>query len=82
MYNVRTDLAVESREIYKHRYNREIDGVVFEEKTVEEDIKVTNVDILNEEGAKAMGKPIGRYVTIDIPEYTHYDGGIMRFLML
>ncbi|MGM8206063.1 GPR endopeptidase (plasmid) [Clostridium perfringens] len=77
MYNVRTDLAVESREIYKHRYNREIDGVVFEEKTVEEDIKVTNVDILNEEGAKAMGKPIGRYVTIDIPEYTHYDGSIM-----
>ena len=77
MYNVRTDLAVESREIYKHRYNREIDGVVFEEKTVEEDIKVTNVDILNEEGAKAMGKPIGRYVTIDIPEYPHYDGGIM-----
>lgn len=77
MYNVRTDLAVESREIYKHRYNREIDGVVFEEKTVEEDIKVTNVDILNEEGAKAMGKPIGRYVTIDIPEYTHYDGDIM-----
>ncbi|EOU1477175.1 GPR endopeptidase [Clostridium perfringens] len=77
MYNVRTDLAVESREIYKHRYNREIDGVVFEEKTVEEDIKVTNVDILNDEGAKAMGKPIGRYVTIDIPEYTHYDGGIM-----
>lgn len=77
MYNVRTDLAVESREIYKHRYNREIDGVVFEEKTVEEDIKVTNVDILNEEGAKAMGKPIGRYVTIDIPEYTHYDGCIM-----
>ena len=44
---------------------------------MEEDIKVTNVDILNEEGAKAMGKPIGRYVTIDIPEYTHYDGGIM-----
>ena len=77
MYNVRTDLAVESREIYKHRYNREIDGVVFEEKTVEEDIKVTNVDILNEEGAKAMEKPIGRYVTIDIPDYTHYDGGIM-----
>ena len=77
MYNVRTDLAVESREIYKHRYNREIDGVVFEEKTVEEDIKVTNVDILNEEGAKAMGKPIGRYVTIDIPEYTHYDGDII-----
>ena len=77
MYNVRTDLAVESREIYKHRYNREIDGVVFEEKTVEEDIKVTNVDIFNEEGAKAMEKPIGRYVTIDIPEYTHYAGGIM-----
>ena len=77
MYNVRTDLAVESREMYKHRYNREIEGVVFEEKIVDEDIKITNVDITNIEGAKAMGKPIGRYVTIDLPEFTHYDGGIM-----
>lgn len=77
MYNVRTDLAVESREIYKHRYNRDIEGVVFEEKIVDEDIKVTNVDITNMEGAKAMGKPIGRYITIDIPEFTHYDGGLM-----
>lgn len=32
MYNVRTDLAVEAREMYKSRFNREIDGVIVEEK--------------------------------------------------
>ncbi|MPQ42258.1 GPR endopeptidase [Clostridium tarantellae] len=75
MFDVRTDLAVETREMYKSKFNREIDGVIVEEREMD-DVKVTNVDVIDENGAKVMGKPIGRYVTLDIPEYTHYDGTI------
>lgn len=76
MFDVRTDLAVEARELYSQRYKKEIDGVVAEE-TTQEDVKITKVTVLNENGAEAMGKPVGTYITIDMPEYTHYDGELM-----
>lgn len=31
-----------------------------------ENVKITKVNIVNEEGAEALGKPIGTYVTVDI----------------
>ncbi|SHI38333.1 spore protease [Clostridium cavendishii DSM 21758] len=76
MFNVRTDLAVEAREIYKSKFNREIDGVVIEERK-QDDINITKVDVISEDGAVKMGKPMGTYITIDIPEFTHYDGVLM-----
>ncbi|MBC8061116.1 MAG: GPR endopeptidase [Clostridiaceae bacterium] len=80
MINIRTDLAVEAKEIYesenKNTKNR-IPGVAVKEYT-ENDIKVTDVEILNEAGEKAMGKPKGTYITIDMPKFTHYDSGIME----
>ncbi|PRR83938.1 GPR endopeptidase [Clostridium vincentii] len=77
MINVRTDLAIEARQIYKEENNDEdTDGIVVEE-VEEEGTKITTVRILNEEGAKNMGKPIGNYITLDIPEFTAYDGELM-----
>lgn len=76
MINVRTDLAIEARELYKQVHKREVDGVVVEEHD-NDDIKVVTVHVKNEDGAIKMGKPIGTYITIDIPEYTHYDGELM-----
>jgi len=76
VFDVRTDLAVEAKELYKQRYKKEIDGVIAEEDVLE-DVKVTKVDVVNENGARAMGKPVGTYITIDLPEYTHYDGDLM-----
>ena len=76
MYNVRTDLAVEAREMYKSRFNREIDGVIVEEKN-QDDINITKVDVVNEDGASKIGKPMGTYITIDMPDFTHYDGALM-----
>ncbi|SKA75541.1 spore protease [Clostridium sp. USBA 49] len=76
MRDVRTDLAIEAKEIYQNENGGEIPGVeVYEEN--DEDIKITKVKIINEEGEKAMGKPIGTYITIDIPEVTHYDSDTM-----
>ena len=76
MINVRTDLAVDARELYKQINKREADGIISEEEEID-NIKVTTVKIMNEDGAAKIGKPIGTYITIDIPEFTHYDGEIM-----
>lgn len=78
MENVRTDLALEAREIYKqeHKGESDIDGIeVLEEQ--DGDIKVTTVKVKTEGGAEKLGKPVGNYITIDIPDFTAYDGGLM-----
>ncbi len=68
MYNFRTDMADERRDIYKKANNLEgdIPGIQTIEKSSDENIKSSIVKILNEEGEKAIGKPIGTYVTVDV----------------
>lgn len=68
MYNFRTDLASERRDIYQKANNMqgEIDGIESEKQEVDENIKIERVKITNENGEKAIGKPIGDYITIDI----------------
>lgn len=76
MINVRTDLAVEARQIYREENNKEADGVEIEE-IMEGETRITKVRIINEDGSKKMGKDVGNYITIDIPEFTAYDGELM-----
>jgi len=76
MINVRTDLAIEAKEICEKENKGRIPGVEIEEHK-EGEIRVTNVKIVNEIGERAMGKPVGSYITIDIPEFTHYDSDSM-----
>lgn len=76
MVNVRTDLACEANELYKELNNKEPDGIKVEEK-IEDDTKITIVKVLDKYGAEKIGKPIGTYITLDIPEYTAYDGKLM-----
>ena len=67
MYNFRTDLATERRDIYKKANNlNDIDGIESTSEEINEKIKVDRVKITNEEGEKAIGKPKGTYITIDI----------------
>ena len=67
MVNFRTDLASERREIYqKANQLEQIDGIETEQEEVNENLKMERVKITNENGAKAIGKPIGNYITIDI----------------
>ena len=68
MYNFRTDLASERREIYQKANNIEnqIDGIESEQEDVDENIKIERVKITNENGEQAIGKPIGNYITIDV----------------
>ena len=67
MYNFRTDLALERREIIRKNNNlEEIDGVEIDNEEIDENLKVTKVNITNQNGEQAIGKPIGTYITIDI----------------
>ena len=78
MINVRTDLALEAKEMYqeKHKKEKDIDGIeVINE--VDKDIKVTTVKVKDENGSNKIGKPKGNYVTIEIPGFTAYDGETM-----
>ena len=68
MYNFRTDLASERRDIYKKASSEqgEIDGIESEKEEIDENIEVEKVKIINENGEKAIGKPQGNYITIDV----------------
>ena len=68
MYNFRTDLASERRDIYQKANNLEntIDGIESQKEEIDENISVERVKVTNENELNAIGKPIGNYVTIDI----------------
>jgi spore protease len=74
--SVRTDLAVEAKEIYQAESKGNIQGVEVIEHN-DGDIGVTRVNITNEVGERNMGKPMGAYITIDMPSFTHYDAETM-----
>lgn len=71
MYNFRTDLASERRDIYRkaNKLENEIDGIESTKEEKDENIKIERVKIVNESGEKAIGKPIGNYITIDIKKF-------------
>ncbi|WP_080849129.1 GPR endopeptidase [Cytobacillus gottheilii] len=71
-YSVRTDLAVEAREmvlaerqngIHQEENLSQIEGVIIKEKE-EDDIKVSFVEV-TKKGAEALGKKEGHYLTIE-----------------
>lgn len=66
MKNIRTDLAIEAREIFGKGDKSEIPGVrVDVEKT--ENITITRVIVEEEVGARIMGKAKGNYITLEVP---------------
>ena len=72
-FQVRTDLALEAREKFQED-NVEIKGVRVEEERREElEIKITTMAIETENGAKAMGKPKGTYITLEAANMDSQD---------
>lgn len=65
-FSVRTDLAIEAREMAQEKSPQkgDLDGVAVE-TVVKDAYDLTRVRILNEEGSQMMGKPIGNYITIE-----------------
>lgn len=70
---IRTDLALEAKEMYHESAGTvtEIDGVRAETED-KDGIIITTVEILNENGKKALGKEIGTYITIEMPQFKEY----------
>ncbi|MEI7027410.1 GPR endopeptidase [Paenibacillus sp. y28] len=76
MYSVRTDLALEARDMAVASRSKagmpgnampnQLPGV--DSETSEEDgILITRLHVKDEEGARAIGKLMGRYITIEVP---------------
>ena len=68
MFDFRTDLADERKDLYKkaNKIENEIDGVEASEEVIDNNIKLTRVEIKDENGEKALGKLKGNYITIDL----------------
>ncbi len=72
MYQIRTDLAVENRELYKE-INQEYSPGIDVEKKEENNYTITRVKVLTNEGSENIHKPIGTYITIDVPRLNKSD---------
>lgn len=65
--NCRTDIALERHELLK---DNKCEGVSFKKEETEK-ATVTTIEIFNQDGEKALGKPRGKYITVDLPEFSH-----------
>lgn len=68
MLQRRTDLALEAREIWQKGAQKadRLRGVE-SDQTVREGYPVTTVRITTQEGQRALGKPVGTYITLELP---------------
>lgn len=70
MFQKRTDLALEARELWQESAERtsRLSGVKAT-KARQEGYPVTRVDILDHRGEEALGKPVGSYLTVDLTTF-------------
>lgn len=61
--NFRTDLALERQELLKEETPQGVKSETYEKN----EVVFTKISITDENGAKNLGKPIGRYITAEIP---------------
>jgi len=72
-FPVRTDLALEAREFVEEA-DGQIHGVIVEESTKDDgNVHVTKVQITSKNGAKAIGKPMGTYITLEAADLETED---------
>lgn len=77
-FEIRTDLAMEVRESFPGD-GGEIPGVSLEKEYLKDlDINVTKVEILNQDGARLMGKAEGSYITLEAANMDKDDEGYHR----
>lgn len=65
MFEIRTDLAMEAHEIASKNKSHTLDGVIFREEA-QDGYKLTRVEIISPEGERATGKPMGKYLSMDV----------------
>lgn len=74
MKKARTDLALEAREVWEENTHEQtkLRGVWARDADVN-GFRVSRVKILNEEGERALGKPVGSYTTIELEGISRHD---------
>ncbi|SMC57680.1 GPR endopeptidase [Papillibacter cinnamivorans] len=74
MLTRRTDLAVEAKEIWKESAEKttKLEGVEARDLTREK-YPVNYVKILDDKGAKALGKPVGTYITLNLEGFAQRE---------
>lgn len=72
MFQIRTDLALETQEKMQED-NVELKGVKFIEEKIDKNLTISRVVIETENGAKTMGKPKGTYITIEASNMDEED---------
>jgi len=72
MFNIRTDLALESTELYRQTEKKDAPGVEVESEEGE-NYTVTRIKIIDEVGTEKLGKPKGTYITIEVPGLKNAD---------
>lgn len=70
MFTKRTDLALEAKEIWQEGVEKttKLSGVKASKKKLE-GYALTKVEILNQQGEAALGKPQGTYLTLDLTTF-------------
>ncbi len=74
MENIRTDLALEAHEMCNEKKAKEkiLSGIDVKEYEKNE-VFVTTIDVTDKTGEEILGKPIGRYITIEAPKLKFSD---------
>lgn len=75
--NVRTDLACELHDAAMKKYAKENkgvpDGIIEKRRDVGGGINICEIDITSDDGARLIGKPQGKYVTVSFPPVRDMD---------
>lgn len=71
MLQKRTDLALEARELWTQEQGQEQPEGVETSQFLHQGCPVTTVRVTNQQGAQAIGKPVGTYVTLDLSGMKH-----------
>ena len=71
-YSVRTDLAVESKEMISRGNSMILPGIE-EHISDNEGIKITRLDVSNQASANKIGRIRGKYVTLEVPKLRNGD---------
>ncbi len=77
---VRTDMALEARDVVRGASREEIPGVRVRDLS-ERGIEITEVEIYQESAEKLMGKPQGHYITLDVPTFKDRDPDLKQALI-
>ncbi|MFC5405152.1 GPR endopeptidase [Cohnella soli] len=73
MYNVRTDLALEARDIAAQSAGETGIPGLWTESDSADGITVTRMEIKDDQAARQIGKMIGHYVTLEVPDLRQGD---------